>query len=44
VLESLENGWKLLVEDESIFIHDSHGKKKKMDFWRKRTITSVTGS
>jgi len=23
VLKSLENGWNLLVQDESIFVHDS---------------------
>ena len=34
---TLKHDWNVLVEDESIFMHDScHDKKKKMDSQRKK--------
>lgn len=45
MLESLENGWNLLVEDESIFIHDSiMTKRRKWIIREKRPMVTVTGS
>jgi hypothetical protein len=44
VLKSLENGWNLLVQDESIFIHDSMVKRRKWITKEKRPIVTVTGS
>ncbi|CAN5885319.1 hypothetical protein BH23THE1_BH23THE1_01500 [soil metagenome] len=45
MLKSLENAWNLLVQDESIFIHDSMVKRRK---WitreRKDPMVTVTGS
>ena len=44
MLTSLEKGWNLLVEDESIFIHDSiMVKRRKWIIREKRPITTVTG-
>jgi hypothetical protein len=45
VLEILENGWNLLVEDESIFIHDTIiTKRRKWIIREKRPMVTVTGS
>jgi len=44
VLESLENGWNLLVQDESIFIHDSiMTKRRKWIIREKRPMVTVAG-
>ncbi len=42
----LKNGWKLLVQDESIFIHDSIMAKRKRRWIlkEKRPIVTVIGS
>ncbi len=45
MLESLENGWNLLVQDESIFLHDSiMTKRRKWVIREKRPMVTVTGS
>lgn len=45
MLDSFKKGWNLLVEDESIFIHDSLGaKRRKWIIREKRPMATVTGS
>ncbi len=45
MLESLGKGWNLLVEDESIFIHDSVlSRKKKWIIREKRPTVTITRS
>ena len=44
MLESLENDWNLLVQDESIFIHDSIMTKRRWIIKEKRPMVTVTGS
>ncbi|MDR4492292.1 MAG: hypothetical protein R2685_15555 [Candidatus Nitrosocosmicus sp.] len=45
MLDSFKKGWNLLVEDESIFIHDSLGtKRRKWIIRHKRPMITVTGS
>ena len=44
MLKTLENGWNLLVQDESIFIHDSMVKRRKWITREKRPVVTVTGS
>ncbi len=45
MLESLENDWNLLVQDESIFLHDSlMTKRRKWITREKRPLATVTGS
>ena len=45
MLTSLKSGWNLLVEDESIFIHDSiTAKQRRWIIKKKRPVVTVTGS
>jgi|SRR4051812_14588305 hypothetical protein len=46
MLTSLKSGWNLLVQDESIFIHDSITTKQKGDglSTKKRPVVTVTDS
>ena len=45
MLDHLERGWNLHVQDESIFIHDSiMTKRRKWIIKEKRPMVTVTGS
>lgn len=45
MLDRFKKGWNLLVEDESIFIHDFLGAKRRKWITRhKRPMATVTGS
>ena len=45
MFDNFKKGWNLLVEDESIFIHDSLGaKRRKWIIRHKRPLATVTGS